>query len=91
MKVVVTTKHRGVFFGELKSYEEDSGRVELTKARNCVYWSKDTRGFFGLAATGPLPGSRVSPEIPSVKLVDVTSVLECSNDAIAAWESGIWS
>jgi len=46
--VVVTTAHRGVFFG----YAGDtSGQtIKLERARNCVYWTSDVRGFIGLIA-----------------------------------------
>ncbi len=40
-KVLVTTKHRGVFHGTLA--ERDGSTVTLTDARNCVYWSQDVR------------------------------------------------
>jgi len=84
-KVVVTTKYRGVFFGSLT--EDNGDVVVLANARNCIYWSKETRGFIGLAANGPQAGSRISPAAPRIEIVDITSVLECSPDAIEAWES----
>jgi len=88
-KVVVTTKHRGVFFGTL---EERSGTdVVLSDARVCVYWSKETKGFVGLAAIGPLKGSRVSPAAPKMEIVDVTAILHCSAEAVNRWEGGVWS
>ena len=88
-KVVVTTKHRGVFFGSLVS--RDGTDVVLENARVCVYWSKDTKGFVGLAGTGPGDGSRISPPAPKIELVDVTAVLECSPEAADKWEAGKWS
>lgn len=88
-KVVVTTKHRGVFFGALES--KQGTEVTLRDARVCVYWSQATKGFVGLAATGPLAGSRISPAAPKMEIVDVTSVLYCSPEAVKQWESGIWS
>ncbi len=88
-KVVVTTKHRGVFFGTLAKHE--GTEVHLIDGRVCVYWSKETKGFIGLASTGPLGGSRVSPPAPKLELVDVTAVVTCTNEAIAAWEAGPWS
>lgn len=87
-KVVVTTAHRGVFFGELLS--KNGSDVALTNARVCVYWSQETRGFVGLAATGPLAGSRVSPACPTIELSDVTATLECSPEAVERWEAGPW-
>lgn len=87
-KVVVTTQ-RGVFFGTL---EERSGTdVILSDARVCVYWSKETKGFIGLAATGPRTGSRVSPAAPRMEIVGVTAIVHCSDEAAKQWESGTWS
>lgn len=88
-KVVVTTAHRGVFFGELE--RRDGTEVVLVNARNCLYWSKETKGFVGLAATGPLSGSRISPAAPKLELVGVTAVLHCSEEAAKRWEDGAWS
>ena len=50
--VVVTTEHRGVFFGYLDG-SRDSETALLRDAQMCVYWSADVRGVLGLAATGP--------------------------------------
>ena len=88
-QVVVTTEHRGVFFGTLHSL--DDREAVLHKARVCVYWSPETRGFIGLAATGPGKGSRVSAACESLAVNAVTSVSLCSAEAVKAWESGQWS
>ena len=88
-KVVVTTAHRGVFFGTL--LERKDGEVSLADARVCVHWSAATRGFVGLAATGPLSGSRVSPACPKMTVTAVTCILECTPEAVKQWEEGKWS
>ena len=81
---VVTTDKRGVFAGVLA--EREDGKAVLTEARNCIYWSKETRGFLGLAATGPMDGSRIGPPAPKTELVGVTSVTICTDEARARWE-----
>lgn len=87
--VVVTTSHRGVFFGYM---EKDQGEVVTIKnARNCVYWSKSVRGFMGLAKTGPDKDCRIGPAVNSLTLRGVTSIAECAPDAIKAWEAQPWS
>ena len=87
--VVVTTAHRGVFFG---AYDDrDGDEVTLKNARNCVYWSAQTRGFLGLAVTGPLDGSRIGPKVPSITLTAVTSITDCTDDAVERWEAAPWS
>ena len=86
--VVVTTKHRGVFFG----YASDTAGeiISLRAARNCVYWSTDVRGFMGLAANGPTSSCRVGPAA-DIELRDITSVMTCSPEATTAWEKSPWS
>ena len=89
MKVVVTTIHRGVFFGEL--VDENGDTCKLKNARNCVYWPSDVRGFLGLAFAGPSKGSKIGPAAPSLTLRGVTSIAECTTEAAEKWESGPWS
>ena len=86
--VVVTTKHRGVFFGYTSNI--DGEIINLRLARNCLYWSSDIRGFIGLATTGPSKTCRIGPAA-DIQLRDITSVIACSDDAVKAWESSPWS
>jgi hypothetical protein len=87
--VLVTTQHRGVFFGYLAAGVDHSSRqLTLLRCRNAIYWS-GTRGFLGLASHGPEGNSLVGAEATSVLLHDVTSVAECSGPAVETWEN--WS
>jgi hypothetical protein len=83
--VLVTTAHRGVFGGFLVG-EPAKEKVTLTKARNCLYWSSDVRGFVGLAEKGPTAGCRVGPAAPELTLFDITAVIVCTPEAAQAWE-----
>ena len=89
-KVVVTTSHRGVFFGELTD-DQSPNKVTLKNARMCVYWSQSVRGIVGLAATGPDKHCKVTLAAPSITLYAITSVMKCSDEAIKQWEAGSWS
>ena len=91
--VVVTTdlNRRGVFAGILFSYDEATEIILLQEARNCLFWSKETFGFLGLAKIGPQTGSRVSPSVPELMLNGVTAVLVATRTARAQWELGLWS
>ena len=102
-KVVVTTAHRGVFFGEVVSYDlarevtdaagvttKTPSTIVLKDSRVVVYWPAEVRGFVGLAYTGPLKGSRISPPAPIAQYTDVTGLLVCTPDAAKAWELDIW-
>ena len=91
LPVVVTTEHRGVFFGYLAQGHEATAKiVKLERARMCVYWSPDMRSIMGLAAKGPSKSCKVGPAVPSITLQDVTSVIEVSDCAVKAWEDEPW-
>ena len=78
--VLVTTAHRGVFFGALAS-EESHAEVVLTGARNVISWS-GRRGFLGLASHGPEKESRIGSTAGRVRLYDVTSITDCTDAAV---------
>lgn len=86
--VVVTTEHRGVFFGY--ATKTDGAIIKLRRARNCIYWPVKNKGFVGLAVTGPVNGARVGPAA-NIELRAITVVVECTEDAVKAWESAPWS
>lgn len=88
--VIVTTKHRGVFFGYAAEKDTTADIIDLRAARNCVYWSRCVRGFMGLAATGPDKESRVGPAA-DIQVREITSVIKCSPEAVTAWEAAPWS
>lgn len=86
--VIVTTEFRGVFFGY--ATETAGETVTLKRARNCIYWSADCKGFVGLATTGPTAQCRIGPACESIDLRRVTAVLEVSPAAAEAWERAPW-
>lgn len=85
--VLVTTAHRGVFFG----YATDTSgeTIKLRRARNCIYWSSDCKGFLGLAANGPTENCRIGPAA-GIELRNITSVSDVTPDAAAKWEASPW-
>ena len=85
--VVVTTAHRGVFFGY--AIETDGLTIKLRAARNCLYWDSKVKGFLGLASTGPIGSCRVGPAA-DIELRDITCVAQCTPDAAKAWEAAPW-
>lgn len=86
--VIVTTAHRGVFFG----YATETGgeTIKLARARNCLYWSTDMKGFLGLATLGPSAKCRVGPAA-DIELRNVTAVIEVAPDAASKWELMPWN
>jgi hypothetical protein len=86
--VIVTTAHRGVFFGY--AGDTDGDTITLERARLCVYWSTDMKGFMGLASTGPSKDCKVGPPA-TITLRSITAVVEVESDeAVARWESAPW-
>lgn len=81
--VLVTTRHKGVFFGYLSKREDDT--VILTDARNCMYWT-GTGGVFGLASIGPNAECRIGVRCDSLELLDITSIATCSAEAEVKWK-----
>lgn len=86
--VLVTTQHRGVFFGY--ATETDGAMIKLRAARNCLYWPTTNKGFLGLASMGPVGDARVGPSA-DIELRDITCVAECTPTAVDAWEKAPWS
>jgi hypothetical protein len=87
--LLVTTAHRGVFFGYGKPTRDTI--ITLERARMCIYWSADVKGVLGLAVKGPTEGCRIGPTVGKITLQDVTSITEVSSEATAAWEKETWS
>jgi len=85
--VLVTTAHRGVFFGYARHTSSDT--IKLARARLCVYWSKDVKGFMGLAY-GPSAGCRIGP-VADIEVRAVTAVVEVTPAGVAKWEAAPWS
>ena len=88
--VLVTTVHRGVFFGYASAPVKNKS-ITIKNARNCVYWSAEVKGFLGLASTGPSASCKIGPKVPSLTLTDVTSVSEVTEEAKEKWEKSPWA
>ena len=84
--VVVTTAHRGVFFGYATKTSGDV--ISLKRARNCIYW-RGIKGFLALAESGPSKECRVGPAV-DIELRAITCVAKCTPTAMEAWEKAPW-
>lgn len=88
--VLVTTVHRGVFFGYLHG-EPAKEKVVIDRCRNVTYWDVGTRSFLGLAAQGPTDQCRVSAAAgEATTLFDITGVFGCTPEAVQRFEAGPW-
>lgn len=88
--VLVTTAHRGVFFGYLEG-EPSKEKVKLTRVRNVLHWTQAEKGFLGLAAMGPGAECRIGPAAPEQTLFDITSVTTCTPESVTRFEAQPWS
>ncbi len=86
--VLVTTAHRGVFFGYTKDAEAEI--IKLRSGRNILYWGASNKGFLGLAAVGPDKTCRVGPAA-DIQLRNITSVSSVTQDAVAKFEAAPWA
>ena len=82
--VIVTTAHRGVFFGY--ATDTDGETIELKRSRLCLRWTADLRGFMGLAAFGP-SSSCIIGAPADITLRAITAVLEVTPEAEKKWLS----
>ena len=89
--VLVTTSHRGVFFGFLgDDYKPGDGIVHLRAARNVIYWPTGNQGFLGLASMGPKADARVGPPA-DIELRDITCIAQCTAEAADKFMVFGWS
>ena len=81
--VIVTTEHRGVFFG----YAGDTtgSTIDLKRARMAIRFGT-TKGLMELAETGPTANSKISARA-DLELRKITAVFEVSEVAAKKWES----
>jgi hypothetical protein len=82
--VLVTTAHRGVFFGYAGN--TTGAVIDLKRAQLVIYWSQDLRGFMGLASHGPSNNCKIGRPA-DIQLRDITAVVECTEAAAKKFES----
>ena len=88
--VIITTEHRGVFFGYMDPRTVNDPTIRIEKARMCVYWDRSMKGIVGLASDGPGDSCRISPAGPAITLRSITSVMEVAPAAVTRWEAQPW-
>lgn len=88
---VITTEHRGVFFGYIPEETMQETTLAVTRCRMCIYWPSENHGVMGLASDGPKRGAKISPAVEEVILQDVTAVMRASPQAVDTWEAEPWS
>lgn len=85
--VLITTEYKGVFFGYAANTDGDT--IKLKRARNCIYWPPQNKGFMGLASDGPHRDAKIGPPA-DIELRKVTSVVEVTPKAEKIWNEFKW-
>lgn len=85
--VLVTTQHRGVFFGYVEDDADLASRtLSLKGARMAIKWGT-RHGVAELAETGPTAQSKVGARADVPVLHDVTAVWLVTDAARERWEA----
>ena len=86
--VLITTKHRGVFFGRVENGTDirETKLEDIKDARMAIRWGT-TNGVMQLAESGPTDQTKVGAAATISVLHDITAVFEVSSEAEAKWMS----
>lgn len=85
--ILVTTAHRGVFYGEVPDDQDLNARtMALKNARCAIYWAT-TKGVAELAEDGPNSSSRIGAVADIEALHDITAVWSVTDAARDRWLS----
>ena len=85
--VLVTTKHRGVFGGQIADDQDlTASAMPLSNARMAIRWGT-TRGLMELAEVGPNSSSKISAPADIPMLHDITAVFAITDQAWEKWQT----
>ena len=85
--ILVTTKHRGVFFGMVEDSQDMlATTMPLKQARCAIKWATK-KGVAELAETGPNSESRIGAAADLEALHDITAVWAVTDEAKSKWLS----
>ena len=82
------THGRCVVFGYAEHTPVVGGNITLSDARMVLYWPSECGGLFGLAASGPKDGLRLTYSVSETATVEVRQYIVVSDDIAAqltAW------
>lgn len=83
--VLITTKYRGVFAGQIEDDQDINAKtMPLKNAKMAIRWGTK-RGMMELAKTGPTEESLISEEADIPSLRGVTAVFDITEKAWKQW------
>lgn len=87
MKALITTKHRGVFAGEIDDdFDRQATTLAVSNARMAIRFGT-SKGLLQLAETGPTGSSAISAPADIPALHDITAVFAITDEAWAKWQT----
>lgn len=87
MKALITTKHRGVFAGEIAETQDLAATaMPLANARMAIRFGT-TGGVMELANTGPTGVSKIGAPADIAMLHDITGVFAITDEAWDKWQA----
>ena len=87
MKALITTRHRGVFAGEIDEGQDlTATSIPVKNARMAIRFGT-SKGLMQLAETGPTGDSRISAPADIPMLHDITAVFAITDEAWSKWQS----
>lgn len=86
--VILTTEHRGVFFGQVADDADLTTKTlkDIKNARMAISFGT-TKGIMELAETGPTSNSKIGAPADIEVLHDITAVISVSDEAREKWIS----
>ena len=85
--ILVTTEHRGVFYGEIDDDQDMNAKTMALKNARCAIRWETTDGIAELAAVGPNPRSKIGAAADIEALHDITAVWAVTDGAKDRWLS----
>jgi hypothetical protein len=91
--VLAVSGNRDIVFGYVEDDQDMfAEKIALKKARTCLWYSDDMRGFTGLAIDGPSDTCRISFELEGLYyLHNVKRLLDVSAKSISKWNAAPWN
>lgn len=83
--ILITTLHRGVFFGLVPDDQDMTAKTMALKSARCAIRWATTGGVAELASVGPNSNSRIGTSADIEAIHDITAVWRVTDEAREKW------
>ena len=83
--ILVTTEHRGVYFGLVEDDTDLNQRTMFLKDARCAIQWHTTKGVAELASDGPNERSKIGAKADIPALHDITAIWSVTDEAKEKW------